>query len=235
MPGASESQITKHGERMSDTPKSRRTFLTAVAGAAGVTAIAPLLGHGELEAESPDAPWDLSWLNELKGKHRQVFDVVQKMEDVPGPLHTVGNYLDAWRDVYHLEFPNVNTVVGIAGSGFPINVGDAIWAKYKLGEKWQITDGATKGAPTRNVFLEAPEGETKRASVKGLQARGTIFCQCNNALKAIAKELAMASHDTFDNVYAELVAGLNPGVRLVPAKTMLIGLAQEHGCAYETV
>lgn len=220
---------------MPASPKSRRTFLTAVAGAAGATAFAPLFSRGALEAESPDAPWDLSWLNQLKGKHRQVFDVVQKMEDVPGPLHTVGNYLDAWRDVYHLEFPQVNTVLGIAGGGFPINVSDAIWAKYRIGEKWQITDGAAKGAPTHNVYLEAPEGETKRASVKGLQARGTIFCQCNNALKAIAKEFAMGSHDAFEDVYAELVAGLNPGVRLVPAKTMLIGLAQEHGCAYETV
>ena len=71
--------------------------------------------------------------------------------------------------------------------------------------------------------------------MKGLQARGTIFTQCNNALRYIAKEFALASHDTFDNVYAELVAGLNPGVRLVPANTMLIGLAQEHGCAYESV
>jgi hypothetical protein len=36
-------------------------------------------------------------------------------------------------------------------------------------------------------------------------------------------------------VYEELVRGLNPGVRLVPANTMLVGLAQEHGCAYEFV
>lgn len=221
---------------MSESPKSRRTFLTAIAGAAGATAIVPLLSHGGLEAaDSPDAPWDLSWLNQLKGKHRQVFEVGRKMEDVPGPLHTVGNYLNAWRDVYHLEFPQINTVMGIAGSGFPINVNDAIWAKYKIGEKWQITDGADKSAPIHNVYLEAPESDTKRASVKGLQARGTIFCQCNNALKAIAKEFAMASHDSVDAVYAELVAGLNPGVRLVPANTMLIGLAQEHGCAYQSV
>ena len=157
------------------------------------------------------------------------------MEDVPGPLHTVGNYLDAWRDVYHLEYPHINTVVGIAGSGFPINVNDAIWAKYKVGEKWQIPDGEGKSTADHNVFLEAPASDTKRASVRGLQARGTIFTQCNNALRYIATEFALATHDTFDNVYAELVAGLNPGVRLVPANTMLIGLAQEHGCAYESV
>ena len=125
-----------------------------MATAAGATALSPLFARkqGELEAaEAPAAPWDLSWLDQLKGKHRQVFEVGRKIEDVPGPLHTVGNYLDAWRDVYHLEFPQINTVVGIAGSGFPINVNDAIWAKYKVGEKWQIPDdrGKSDGGPQR--------------------------------------------------------------------------------------
>lgn len=223
---------------MSRSSSPRRSFLAAVAAAAGATALAPFLSgeDGRLRAaEAPAAPWDLSWLDQLEGKHRQVFEVGRKIEDVPGPLHIVGNYLDAWRDVYHLEFPQINTVVGIAGSGFPINVSDAIWTKYKIGEKWQIPDVGGKGTADHNVFLEAPASDTKRASVKGLQARGTIFTQCNNALRYISKELALASHDTVDNVYAELVAGLNPGVRLVPANTMLIGLAQEHGCAYESV
>ncbi|MBK5187226.1 MAG: hypothetical protein JJD97_03215 [Gemmatimonadaceae bacterium] len=220
---------------MTESSSARRNFLAALATAAGASAFAPLLSGSRLEAaEAPAAPWDLSWLDQLKGKHRQVFEV-GKLEDVPGPLHTVANYLDAWRDVFHLEYPEVNTVVGIAGSGFPINAGDAIWAKYKLADKWRISDGAGKQGPTHNVYLDAPASDPKRASVTGLQARGTIFWQCNNALKFIARELALASHETVDNVYAELVAGLNPGVRLVPANTMLIGLAQEHGCAYESV
>ena len=220
---------------MSDSSPPRRRFLAALASAAGASALAPLLSSQRLEAaEAPIGLWDLSWLDQLKGKHRQVFEVV-KLDDVPGPLHTVANYLDAWRDVYHLEFPEVNTVMGIAGSGFPVNVNDAIWAKYKIADKWRITDGAGKQGATHNVYLDAPASDPKRASVKGLQARGTIFCQCNKALQAIAKEFAMASHDTAESVYAELVAGLNPGVRLVPANTMLIGLAQEHGCAYQAV
>jgi hypothetical protein len=219
---------------MQESVTRRRTFLAALVGSAGAAAIGPLLLRSELAAQAPAGDWDLSWLDQLKGMHRQLFDVGKKMEDVPGPLHVVGNYLDAWRDVYDLEFPKINTVVGIAGSGFPINVNDAIWKKYRIGEKWQIVNGPGK-SPDHNVFLEAPATDAKRASVKGLQARGTIFTQCNNALKAIAREFAEASHDSFESVYAELRAGLNPGVRLVPANTMLIGLAQEHGCAYESV
>lgn len=220
---------------MSDRTSPRRQFLGAVAVAAGATILAPILGDNEVRAsETPDGSWDFAWLEQMKGKHRQLFDVVRKIEDIPGPLHKVVTYLDAWRDVFHLEHPHVNTVVGISGGGFPINVGDAIWAKYKIAEKWQISDGPEK-RPDHNVFLDAPATDAKRASVRGLQARGTTFTQCNVALTAIAKEFALATHDTFDKVYAELVAGLNPGVKLMPANTMLIGLAQEHGCAYESV
>jgi hypothetical protein len=223
---------------MPDCSASRRTFLAALGTAASGTLLAPLLvdaASGTAEAsEAPQSEWDLSWLGEMKGKHRQVFDVARKIEDIPGPLHTVNNYLDAWKEVYRLEFPDVNTLLGIAGSGFPINVNHAIWAKYEIADRWQISDGPNK-SPDHNVFLEAPANDAKRASVKALQARGTIFCQCNKALKRISVEFALASHDTADNVYAELVAGLNPGVRLVPANAMLLGLAQEHGCAYESV
>ena len=217
----------------------RRTFLATIAGVAGATVLGPLLPGGRIEAAvaagvAPSAPWDLAWLDQLRGKHRQVFEV-GKLEDVPGPLHVVANYLDVWRDVYQLEYPDVNTVVSIAGSGFPINANDALWAKYKLADRWRLSDGGGKESATHNVFLNAPASDPKRASVTALQSRGTIFTQCDKALRAIARELALASHETADKVYEELVGALNPGVRLVPANTMLVGLAQEHGCAYEFV
>jgi hypothetical protein len=223
--------------REKSTP--RRSFLAMIAGATGVTVLGSLLSGRRLEAAvvpsvAPGAPWDLAWLDQLKGKHRQVFEV-GKLEDVPGPLHVVANYLDVWRDVYQLEYPDVNTVVSIAGSGFPINANDALWAKYKLADRWRLSDSAGKEGGAHNVFLNAPASDPKRASVTALQSRGTIFSQCDKALRAIAREFALASHETVDKVYEELVRGLNPGVRLVPANTMLVGLAQEHGCAYEFV
>ena len=225
---------------MQEKRAPRRTFLATLAAAAGATVLAPLLSGKRLDAAAVRsvvatvAPWDLAWLDQLKGKHRQVFEV-GKLEDVPGPLHVVANYLDVWRDVYHLEYPDVNTVVSIAGSGFPINANDAMWAKYKLADRWRLGDSAGKEGTAHNAFLKAPAGDPKRASVTALQSRGTIFTQCDKALKAIAREFAMASHEPVDTVYEELVRGLNPGVRLVPANTMLVGLAQEHGCAYEFV
>ena len=88
----------------------------------------------------------------------------------------------------------------------------------------------------RNIFLDGgktPLDQSK--TVHALQARGVIFWQCNKALHKIAKELAELVKRPEADVYPELKACLNPGVILVPAHTMLIGLAQEHGCTYEAV
>jgi hypothetical protein len=71
--------------------------------------------------------------------------------------------------------------------------------------------------------------------VHALRARGTIFWQCNNALHGVADRIATAVKREEPEIYAELRPALNPGVILVPAHTMLIGLAQEHGCAYESL
>ncbi len=221
---------------MLDRRVPRRSFLTAIAAATGASVVAPLFARDALEARAQSSdPWDLSWLDRLHGKHKQFFDVGKKIDQAPGPLHIVTNYLDTFHDVYGLDFSQVNTVVGIAGAGFPINAGDALWMKYKLASRWQITDSVGRDA-RHNPFLDPPADEsTPRSSVKGLQARGTIFTQCDKALHAIATELAAAFHQPGDAVYAELAAGLHPGVRLVPANTMICGLAQEHGFAYESV
>jgi hypothetical protein len=58
---------------------------------------------------------------------------------------------------------------------------------------------------------------------------------CNNALQRVASRLADAVGRPVAEVYAELRGGLNPGVILVPAHTMLLGLSQERGCSYEKV
>ena len=51
----------------------------------------------------------------------------------------------------------------------------------------------------------------------------------------MAGRIAGAVKRPADEIYAELKPGLNAGVKLIPAHTMLVGLAQEHGCAYESL
>jgi len=204
----------------------RRSFLTALASLTGVALARPSI------AMPVSDTWDLSWLDQLKGRHKQVFAVGSLPDQLP--LHIVANYLDAHREVFGLAYPDINTVVGIARRGFPINAQDALWTKYELGRRWQVKDPATGEWARRNIYWDAmPAPPGKVVGVKPLQARGTIFWQCNNALNNIVRDLSADTGQPADALRAELIAGFNPGVRLIPAHTMLLGLAQEHGCTYE--
>jgi hypothetical protein len=69
--------------------------------------------------------------------------------------------------------------------------------------------------------------------VKALKARGVVFWQCNFALGAIARELAEKTGGKPADITADLLAGLQPDVRLVPAHTWAVGFVQERGFTYE--
>ena len=108
---------------------SRRSFLTGLGAISGLAFLSPDTRRATREATIPpvqrSGEWDLTWLDDLKGKHKQVFD----LSDLTGPrtpLHVIKNYLNAHRDVYGLAFPDINTIVGIAGATFPINASDPV-------------------------------------------------------------------------------------------------------------
>lgn len=200
----------------------RRGFLATLSAFAGVAAIRP---RGELHAQAAQG-WDMSWLDGLTGKHKQVFD----LGDVEVGLRVVMNWLDAWQNVYGMKHPEINGVVGIASRGFPINVGDEMYRKYPIGEMWKVTDPETGKPATRNIFADG-----SASKVRPLQARGVTFWMCNNALVNISGRIGPASGKPATEVYADLRGGLLPGVIVVPAHTMLLGLCQERGCTYEAI
>jgi hypothetical protein len=200
--------------------------LTSLAGVAAINA-----AGRDAAAQAPPAPaqtWDLRWMDELKAQHKQVFDLgeVDLVADAR-PLRFPRNYFDTFHDVYGLEFPDVRTIVGISGRAFPINASDRLWEKYALGERSRIIDPLTMKPAVRNVFMD-----DRTLGVKSLQARGTIFWQCNIALTGISQQLAAARQLPAAEVRADLLAGLNPGVRLVPSHVMAMGLVQERGVTY---
>jgi len=209
--------------------QSRRSFMSAVTSLVGVAAIHA--AGSEAAAQTPPSSaqtWDLRWMDELKAQHKQVFDLgeVDLVADAR-PLRFPRNYLDTFRDVYALEYPDIKTIVGISGRAFPINASDRLWEKYALGERSKIIDQLTMKSAVRNVFMD-----DRTLGVKSLQARGTIFWQCNIALTGIAQQLAAARQLPAAEVRADLLAGLNPGVRLVPSHVMAMGLVQERGVTY---
>ena len=210
---------------------SRRSFMTVLSSLASLTAVRTV--GAQAPAQSPAAQnWDLRWMDDLKkSQHRQVFDLADSdPASQPPPLRLPRNYLDAFREVYKLEFPEVRTVVGITSHAFPVNASDRLWEKYALGESRKIVDPVTRQPAVRNVFMD-----DSTMGVKALQARGTIFWQCNIALNNVAQQLATARKLPVADVYADLRAGLNAGVRLVPSHVMALGLVQERGLTYAKI
>ena len=207
---------------------SRRSFVTSLASAAGVAA----LGGRDSAAQTtpPSAgPFDMAWLEQMKGKHKQLYDLGSfDLAADNRPLRFCRNFLDTFRDVYKLEHPQINSAVGISGPAFAMNASDRLWEKYKLGERSKIIDPMTKQPSTRNIFLD----DGSDISIKAIQARGTVFWQCNVALGNVAQQLAAQFKMPVAEVRADLIAGLLPGVKLMPSHVMALALAQERGFTY---
>lgn len=201
---------------------TRRAFFGAVTGLAAAAPIA---------AQDKTAAWDLSWLDRFKGKHKQMFDLGTTELDDDSPLRLPNNYLNMFKDVLHLEGADVNVAVGIARTAFPVNASDALWEKLKIGEAWKIKDPETGKPAVRNIYLGSATGGAA-PTVRSLTARGVVFWQCNIALGGIANQFAQKTGLPFEKMRAELIAGLNPGVQVVPAHSMATGLAQERGFTY---
>jgi len=208
---------------------TRRSFISIVASLGGLAATRVAAAQQpRVQTPAASGGFDMGWLDQMKGQHKQLYDLGGlELAVEPRPLRFARNFLDTFRDVYHLEYPDINTAVGISGPAFPMNASDRLWAKYKLGERSKIIDPTTKQPAVRNIFLDGDD-----ISVKALQARGTVFWQCNIAVDNAAQSLAAAFHMPVAQVRADLVAGLNPGVRLMPSHVMALGLAQEHGFTY---
>lgn len=208
----------------------RRSFISTVAslaGLAGVSASANQLPAGQSAAAA--GGFDMGWLDQMTGKHKQLYDFggLDLAAD-PRALRFARNFLDTFRDVYRFEYPDINTAVGISGPAFPMNASDRLWAKYKLGERSKIVDPMTKQPAVRNILYD----DGSEFSVKAIQARGAVFWQCNVALGVVAQQLAATFQRPVAEVRADLVAGLNPGVRLMPSHVMALALAQERGFTY---
>lgn len=222
----------------------RRPFLSTLASLAGIAAVAPRTAlattrpepdaGGAAESGAGPGTWDLSWLDTLKGKHRQVFSAGA---GGPPALAVATNWLDAHQEVFGLKPPDVNAIIGISMRAFPVNCSDALWAKYELGRRFEIKDPSTGEWATHNPFLDqvAEYASFKVVGVRPLQSRRVIFWQCNNALTGHANRFAREMQLDPRQVREELIAGLNAGVKLVPAHTMLLGLAQERGFTYEQI
>jgi intracellular sulfur oxidation DsrE/DsrF family protein len=224
----------KKNEVESKTP--RREFLGSLAAGAatlGISSLVPLGLSASPQASTLAATAD-EWFNKVKGKHRVVFDV-------PAP-HEVFPF--AWPRVFMMTNVNTGTpetdlgvVVVLRHTAFGYAMEDRIWAKYKFGEVFKIDDAATKAPAVRNAFWKPKVGDFSvpglgnvAIGINELQASGAMFCVCDMAMTVYSAALAQGVEPA--EVKKDFLAGLLPGIQVVPSGVWALGRAQEKKCAY---
>lgn len=221
------------------TPQ-RREFLARLAGSGLVLASAamdPLVAAAQAAAPQGQATsWDDTWATALgNGKYKAVVDGPE-IED-GAMLWIAAAFLDGCKQALSAADGEAQVAVVIRHAAICMAYGDAIWAKYPVGKKLKIKDGATKKHAVRNPYLTVPEGNTEVAWMKpytltALHDRGVSFPCCNRATRFFASQIAEWSGQDRNVVYEELKANLIPGARLQPTGLYATMRAQQVGAAF---
>ena len=109
------------------------------------------------------------------------------------------------------------------------------WEKYKLGEHFGVKDPKTGEPGLRNYIYDPKEGDMPLDGIDGIkrmQERGGLFCVCNLAASVNAGAIAAKMNLDKTEVYKDLIAGVLPGIQIVPSGVWALGRAQENGCGY---
>lgn len=219
---------------MADAPSAvpRRGFLFRLSqAAAGLTALFAGTAQAEeasrsvalVAADDPDV-----WMNRLTGAHKVMIHVHQYFMTALIDARTM---LANARDSYGVPEDQYSLAVITHGAAAQGLFRDEVWQRLALGAFYKINDPKTGAPATRNIYLNSQHGEPPDAAVLDLMKRGVTFVVCSVALRNLSKRLAREG-STPDAVYAELAAGLVPGVFLVPDVFVSMQRAQARGVAY---
>ena len=211
----------------------RRAFLgqLAAASAAGFAiANGSLDGVPSLSAATlGNAPADPEqWLAKLSGKNKQLVDAYEPNDGWPlGFTHTF----------LATVTPTGGTngaVLVLRHAAMPIALDHAMWAKYKIGEAFKVTDPTTKKPAVKNPFLKPAPGSllVDDMSIDRLVARGVFVGACNVALQVLSGMLAAGAGVTKEVAAKEWAAAVIPGITVIPSGTWGVNRAQQHGCTY---
>lgn len=220
----------------------RREFIGSLAtGAAtlGMAAIAAPIGlQAKIDSKNSVAGDPDAWFNKVKDKkHRVVFDATRPHDVMPF----------AWPLVFLMTneatgSPNTDcgVVVILRHDAIPYAMQDNLWAKYKFGEVFKAPDPVQKTeAAVRNPFWNPKPGDfivpglgEAPIGINQLQEKGVMFGVCDVALTVYSAAVGAGAGMDGAELKKEWVAGLLPGIQVVPSGVWAVGRAQEYGCAY---
>jgi len=181
--------------------------------------------------DTPDA-----WFNQVRGKHRIVYDVPEPNGVMPF----------AWPRVFLLTneatgspAEDCGVVVVLRHEAMPFALNSALWEKYKFGEMIKFDDPATGKSSTRNPFWQPGPNDFSvpgigpvQIGINQLQESGVMFCVCHMAMRVNSAVVAQQLKLDPAAVLKEWTDGVLPGIEIVPSGVWAVGRAQEHQCAY---
>ncbi|MER3522527.1 MAG: hypothetical protein C4326_00290 [Ignavibacteria bacterium] len=216
-----------------DESLHRRAFLGTMAAAAGMAALSSPI---ELLAEQQAKPNRSlvegleKWLSRIKGRHRQVFDAPS----------TNGGLPLAWARVFLMSnmqmgvpAKKITSVLVLRHDAIPFAMNDDLWQKYDFGEAFNITYAMTKQRIKSNMFWKPKEElPIPRMSLDNLLEDGVLVGLCDLALTVNSMHFAEKTKTSAEAIKKEWVAGIFPGVQIVPSGVLAINRAQERKCTY---
>jgi intracellular sulfur oxidation DsrE/DsrF family protein len=216
---------------------SRRQFLNTMAGTAAVMGFSSFLPPSDYEyyrSFGPDDPE--AWTEKIKGKHKMVFDATQPH----------GIYPFAWPRVFLMtnkatgsEEKDCCAVVILRHTAIPYAFDHNMWEKYKFGEVFEALDPKTNAASLRNPFWKPAKGSFKvpgigevAIGINELQESGVLFGVCSAAITVFSTSVAEKLNKPAEEIKADWMTGLLPGIQPVPSGVWALGRAQQKGCSY---
>jgi len=208
----------------------RREFLTSLAKGVGAIGLTSTTANANAYLRPEDSELD-TWFNSIKGKHRMVFDAVTAND----------GFSVIWSYTFLTTHNNTGTndndltaMVVLRSKAIPLAFDDKIWSKFKLGKMFKLFDYDTNAPAERNLYWAPKAGEMPEdgMAIKTLMERGAMFCVCETAIKMTSRIYAKGKGQDPEEVKKEWIAGILPGIQVVPSGVWAVNRAQENGCSY---
>lgn len=214
-------------ESMPGTP--RRGFLGSVAAAAvglGAASLVPAQAHAAALASSAVDPKLEAWFGKLAAKHKTIFDAPEPNEGMPAIWPRV--YINTTQATYPGE--SVSAMVILRHGGLGLALQDAIWAKYPISETFNVKPGGK--TVTANPYGTITGLPIAGLGIAELLKSGVLVGACDVALTVYSSGVAGKMGMKAEDVKKEWIAGLFPGIVVVPSGVFAAARAQEFGANY---
>ena len=213
----------------------RRDFLSSF-GAASFAAALPLT-KGEMDALAapPQAasPWDVTWVDRIKGKYRAVFDS-PGFSDGAALFRSI-IWARQYKEVFGTAPAEMSTVLVIRHTGIMLAMNNEFWQTYDIGKRKKFKDAQKNKFFVQNPIAGGSTGTPPQfadMTIPKFIESGGIVLACNMAFMdpvSIVEKEEKLKHDEAEKKARTF---LLPGVILQPSGIFAVLRAQEAGCNY---